>query len=179
MWVVVAVCIFVVAPAVDLMPQFLGSVQFRIASGRSHCWFSAVSACGEFLLSVLSPELGKFLWQHVTSHGTASASPWWSLSSEVGLLIVAARVSLSLGLHASLKVVLVWWSNLHFLVPNDGTTCQWTPPRAASLCLVQQGLRVPLSPGARGNLRFSPLIPPCWTIDVTLPPVHLDDLSSL
>ncbi|CAF1733444.1 unnamed protein product [Brassica oleracea] len=119
-------------------PQFLGSVQFRIASGRSHCWFSAVSACGEFLLSVLSPELGKFLWQHVTSHGTASASPWWSLSSEVGLLIVAAR-----------------------------------------LCLVQQGLKVPFSPGARGNLRFSPLIPPCWTIDVTLLPVHLDDISSL
>ncbi|KAF3504207.1 hypothetical protein F2Q69_00041606 [Brassica cretica] len=144
-------------------PQFLGSVQFRIASGRSHCWFSAVSACGEFLLSVLSPELGKFLWQHVTSHGNASASPWWSLSSEVGLLIVAARVSLSLGLHASLKVVLVWWSL----------------SEAVRLCLVQQGLRVPLSPGARGNLRFSPLIPPCWTIDVTLPPVHLDDLSSL
>ncbi|KAL0747682.1 hypothetical protein Bca101_029684 [Brassica carinata] len=164
-------------------PQFLGSVQFCIASGRSHCWFSAMSACGEFLLSVLSPEFGKFLWQHVTSHETASASPWWSLSSEVRLLIVAARVSLSLGLHASLKVVLVWrragGSNLHFLVPNDGTTCQWTPPCAASLCLVQQGLKVPFSLGARGNLRLSPLIPPRWTIDVTLPPVHLDDLSSL
>ncbi|KAF3561925.1 hypothetical protein DY000_02014814 [Brassica cretica] len=122
--------------------------------------------------------LGKFLWQHVTSHETASASPWWSLSSEVGLLIVAARVSLSLGLHASLKVVLVWrrGSNLHFLVPNDGTACQWTPPRAAGLCLA---LRVPFSPGARGNLGLSPLIPPLWTIDVTLPPVHLDDISSL
>ncbi|KAL0643822.1 hypothetical protein Bca4012_042112 [Brassica carinata] len=145
-------------------PQFLGSVQFCIASGRSHCWFSAMSACGEFLLSVLSPEFGKFLWQHVTSHETASASPWWSLSSEVRLLIVAARAG---------------GSNLHFLVPNDGTTCQWTPPCAASLCLVQQGLKVPFSLGARGNLRLSPLIPPRWTIDVTLPPVHLDDLSSL
>ncbi|CAN6864571.1 unnamed protein product [Brassica oleracea] len=72
------------------------------------------------------------------SHETASASPWWSLSSEVRLLFVAAR-----------------------------------------LCLVQQGLRVPFSLGARGNLRLSPLIPPRWTIDVTLPPVHLDDLSSL
>ncbi|WZZ87309.1 hypothetical protein YC2023_115888 [Brassica napus] len=81
-------------------PQFLGSVQFRIASGRSHCWFSAVSACGEFLLSVLSPELGKFLWQHVTSHGTASASPWWSLSSE--------RVSISISLN---KVSSCWRCN--------------------------------------------------------------------
>ncbi|KAF3503578.1 hypothetical protein F2Q69_00042461 [Brassica cretica] len=157
-------------------PQFLGSVQFRLASGNSHCWFSSVSACGEFLLSVLSPELEKFLWQHVTSHETTSASPWWSLSSEVGLLIVAARVSLSLGLHASLKVVLVCRSNLHFLVPNNGTACQWTPPRAAGLCLA---LRVPFSPGARGNLGLSPLIPPLWTIDVTLPPVHLDDIFSL
>ncbi|KAF3556583.1 hypothetical protein F2Q69_00016377 [Brassica cretica] len=102
MWVAVVACIFVVAPAVDLMvpkrwraPQFLGSVQFRIASGRSHCWFSAVSACGEFLLSVLSSESGKFMWHHVTSHETASASPWWYMSSEVGLLIVAARKYLS------------------------------------------------------------------------------------
>ncbi|KAG2275872.1 hypothetical protein Bca52824_058427 [Brassica carinata] len=142
-------------------PQFLGSVQFRLASGNSHCWFSSVSACGEFLLSVLSPELEKFLWQHVTSHETTSASPWWSLSSEVGLLIVAARAG---------------GSNLHFLVPNNGTACQWTPPRAAGLCLA---LRVPFSPGARGNLGLSPLIPPLWTIDVTLPPVHLDDIFSL
>ncbi|CAF1860229.1 unnamed protein product [Brassica oleracea var. botrytis] len=50
---------------------------------------------------------------------------------------------------------------------------------AARLCLVQQGLRVPFSLGARGNLSLSPLIPHRWTIDVTLPPVHLDDLSSL
>ena len=35
------------------------------------------------------------------------------------------------------------------------------------------------APGARDNLRLSPLIPPLWTIDVTLPPVHLDDHSSL
>ncbi|KAF3506461.1 hypothetical protein F2Q69_00009299, partial [Brassica cretica] len=63
-------------------------------------------------------------------------------------------------------------SNLHFLVLNDGTACQWTPPRGAGLCMVQQGLRVPFSPGACGNLRLSPLIPLLWTIDVTLPPVY-------
>uniref|UniRef100_M4EKA6 DET1- and DDB1-associated protein 1 domain-containing protein n=1 Tax=Brassica campestris TaxID=3711 RepID=M4EKA6_BRACM len=46
------------------------------------------------------------------------------------------------------------------------------------LCPVLQGLGVPFSPGARGNRELSPLIPLLWTIDATLLPVLLIDLSS-
>ncbi|CAG7897530.1 unnamed protein product [Brassica rapa] len=49
---------------------------------------------------------------------------------------------------------------------------------ATRLCPVLQGLGVPFSPGARGNRELSPLIPLLWTIDTTLLPVLLFDLSS-
>ncbi|CAG7860217.1 unnamed protein product, partial [Brassica rapa] len=49
---------------------------------------------------------------------------------------------------------------------------------AVGLCPVLQGLGVPFSPGARGNRELSPLIPLLWTIDATLLPVLLIDLSS-
>uniref|UniRef100_M4FBG3 Uncharacterized protein n=1 Tax=Brassica campestris TaxID=3711 RepID=M4FBG3_BRACM len=47
-----------------------------------------------------------------------------------------------------------------------------------SLCPVLQGLGVPFSPVARGSRELSPLIPLLWTIDTTLLPVLLFDLSS-
>ncbi|KAF2609007.1 hypothetical protein F2Q68_00043186 [Brassica cretica] len=124
-----------------------------LASGRSRCWFSAVGACGESLLSVLSTELGSSM--------KAVRSDEW-----IG-------VSLAIGFLASSKVVLIRRSNLQFIITNDGTACLWTPPRAAGLYPVLQGLRVPFSPGARGNWRLHPLIPIHWPIDITLTPVHL------
>ncbi|KAH0888939.1 LOW QUALITY PROTEIN: hypothetical protein HID58_051368 [Brassica napus] len=61
--------------------QFLGFGHFHFAFGRSYYWFSDVGACEEPLFSELSPEFSWFLWQHVKSHETASASLCWSLSS--------------------------------------------------------------------------------------------------
>ncbi|KAL0695302.1 hypothetical protein Bca4012_062482 [Brassica carinata] len=142
--------------------RFLGFGQIHFALGGSCCWFSVVGVCEEPLLSVLSPELRKFMWQHVMSQETASASPCWSLFS-------GFRVSLAIGLPASPKVVFSrGGSNLHFTTPNDGTAGQCTPPRAAGLCPVLQGLGVPFSLGARGNRVIGPLIPLLWTIDATL-----------
>ncbi|KAL0795398.1 hypothetical protein Bca101_066775 [Brassica carinata] len=76
--------------------RFLGFGQIHFALGGSCCWFSVVGVCEEPLLSVLSPELRKFMWQHVMSQETASASPCWSLFS---------GFSLAIGLPASPKVV--------------------------------------------------------------------------
>ncbi|KAL0784059.1 hypothetical protein Bca101_000304 [Brassica carinata] len=81
--------------------QFLGFGHFHFAFGRSYYWFSDVGACEEPLFSELSPEFSWFLWQHVKSHETASASLCWSLSSGGRFLTVATRQSLSLHNKAS------------------------------------------------------------------------------
>ncbi|KAG5403596.1 hypothetical protein IGI04_009715 [Brassica rapa subsp. trilocularis] len=155
--------------------RFLVFGHIHFALGRSYYWFSDVGACEEPMFSVLSPEFSWFLWQHVKSHETASASLCWSLSSGGRFLTVATRVSLAFGPLASLKVVFSGGgSNLHFTIPNDGTAGLWTPPRAAGLCPVLQGLGVPFSPGARGNRELSPFIPLLWTIDATLLPLSLE-----
>ncbi|KAL0828650.1 hypothetical protein Bca101_052328 [Brassica carinata] len=82
---------FVLLGRIFSLGFLVSSGSAKLAPVRSCGWFSAMGTCGEFLLSVLSPEFWRFLWQRVTRHGTASTSLWLSLSSGVGFLTVAAR----------------------------------------------------------------------------------------
>ncbi|KAF2562099.1 hypothetical protein F2Q70_00019017 [Brassica cretica] len=178
----------------DITSRFLGLFRIRLAHVRSCGWFSVMGTCGEFLLSVLSPEFWRFLWQHVTRHGTAYASLWLSLSSGVGFLTVAVGrfFRRRCARHVPLLCVCgglngcirsrdwrVGDSNLQFPISNDGTTCQWTPLRAVGEAILNGFLLValrfepPFSPGARGNMGLSPLILFPWAIDATLTPVCL------
>ncbi|KAG5389034.1 hypothetical protein IGI04_030575 [Brassica rapa subsp. trilocularis] len=138
-----------------------------------------MGTCGEFLLSVLSPGFWRFLWQHVTRHGTASASLYLSMSSGVGFLTVAARLFFRKRCARHVPLLCVCgglneciqsrdWrvvdSNLQFSVSNDSTAC---------FLLVASRFEPPFSPGARSNRGLCPLIPFPWAIDATLTPVCL------
>ncbi|KAG2250253.1 hypothetical protein Bca52824_080389 [Brassica carinata] len=168
MWVVVVVCIFSGAPTVDLAVPKRWEIPLLVLS-RGCVWgvssFGVVDRVREVPVTTrISLSLNKVSSCWRCSSMKAVRSDEW-----IG-------VSLAIGFLASSKVVLIRRSNLQFIITNDGTACLWTPPRAAEavgLYPVLQGLRVPFSPGARGNWRLHPLIPIHWAIGITLTPVHL------
>ncbi|WZZ37384.1 hypothetical protein YC2023_020785 [Brassica napus] len=148
---------FVLLGRIFSLGFLVSSGSAKLAPVRSCGWFSAMGTCGEFLLSVLSPEFWRFLWQRVTRHGTASTSLWLSLSSGVGFLTVAARrfFRRRCARHVPLLCVCgglngcirsrdwrVGDSNLQFPISNDGTACQWTPLRAVGEAILN-GLVAP------------------------------------
>ncbi|KAL0712471.1 hypothetical protein Bca4012_019449 [Brassica carinata] len=139
--------------------------------GEVSSW-PVVGACEELPLSVLSPGLVVSVAACVESRD-------------------CIRVSLVPLSHRFRPVLCVWirlngcirsrvWgagdSNLWYSVPNDGTTCVWTPLRAVGVAISVR-FEPPFSLGARGNRGLAPLILVSWGIDATLSLVRTLDLS--
>ncbi|KAG5379149.1 hypothetical protein IGI04_026991 [Brassica rapa subsp. trilocularis] len=79
----------------------------------------------------------------------------------------------------ALRVQWVKWVYT-FSVSNDGTVCQWIPPRVKGdailnelVLLVASRFEPLFSPGTRGNWGLTLLIHFPWAIDATLTPMCL------